>query len=79
MMENLLDILKKIKPDVDFANSDNLVDEGILDSLDIVTVIAAIEAEYNIEINPDDIDPDNFQSVHSMYHLIEKNRKNDIE
>ena len=69
-MERLLELLKSAKPEVDFVNNKRLVDNGLLDSLDIVSIIMAIEKEYDIVINPDDIDPDNFQSAESIYNMI---------
>lgn len=71
-MEKLLDILKEIKSDIDFETETGLVDSGLIDSLEIVEIITAIEAEYGIEIDPDDIDPDNFQSAEAMWNMIEK-------
>jgi acyl carrier protein len=50
----------------------NLVDEGILDSIDIVSIISEIETEYSIEIDPDEIDPDNFQSAKAIQEMLEK-------
>ena len=72
IMEKLLDLLNRTKPEVDFVNNKRLVDDGLLDSLDIVSIIMAIEKEYDIVINPDDIDPDNFQSAESVYDMINK-------
>ncbi len=60
-MEKLLNILKDIKSDVDFEKETELVDAGILDSLDIVAIIDAIEESFGLEVDPDNIDPDNFQ------------------
>lgn len=71
-MDKLLEILKKVKPEVDFINCSNLVDEGILDSIDIIAIISEIEDEYGVEIDPDEIDPDNFQSAYTMHKMIEK-------
>ena len=71
-MERLIAILKKVKPEVDFTKCSDFVDEGIFDSIDIVTIIDEIESEYGIEIQPEDIDPDNFQSVESMIKMIER-------
>ena len=71
-MEQLLKLLKTIKPDIDFNTSNNLVGEGILDSLDIVNIISAVETEYKITINPDEIDPDNFRSVESILNMIKR-------
>ncbi len=71
-MDKLLEILKKVRPEVDFTVCQNLVDEGILDSIDIVSIITEIETEYSIEIDPDEIDPDNFQSAQAMMEMLEK-------
>lgn len=70
-MEKLLEALKRIKPNVDWINCKTLVDDGMLDSIDIISIITEIEKEYSIKISPDDIDPDNFQSVASIYRMIE--------
>ena len=74
-MDKLLEILKRVKPEVNFANSVNLVEEGVLDSIDIVTIISEIEEEYGVEIDPDEIDPDNFQSATAMLEMIRKAMK----
>lgn len=74
-MEQLLELLKAVKSDIDFEKETGLVDEGLLDSLEIVTIIDSIEEKFGIEINPDDIDPDNFQSAEAMWEMIEKNKK----
>ena len=74
-MEKLLKILKRVKPEVDFIENNNLIDKGSLDSIDIVTIISEIEMEYLIEFDPEEIDPDNFQSVLTMLEMIEKTKK----
>ena len=74
-MEKLLKILKRVKPEVDFIENNNLIDKGILDSIDIVTIISEIEMEYLIEFDPEEIDPDNFKSVLTMLEMIEKTKK----
>lgn len=71
-MDRLLELLKRIMPEVDFESSSNLIDDGVLDSLDIVSIISEIEEEYKIEIDPNEIDPDNFQSAVTMLKMIEK-------
>lgn len=74
-MEQLLELLKEVKSDIDFEKETDLVDEGLLDSLEIVTIIASIEEKFGIEIDPDEIDPDNFQSAETMWEMIEKIKK----
>ncbi len=71
-MEELLEILKEIKPDVNFENNKNLIDDDILDSFDIVTIVAAIDKEFDIQITAKDILPENFNSVEAIYNLIQK-------
>lgn len=71
-MEELLEILKEIKPDVNFENNKNLIDNDILDSFDIVTIVAAIDKEFDIQITAKDILPENFNSAEAIYNLIQK-------
>lgn len=71
-MEELLEVLKKVKPGVDFEKNCNLIDEEILDSFDIVSIVAAINEEFDIQITAKDIVPENFNSIEEMYALIEK-------
>ena len=69
-MNELLNLLKENCPGVDFENSNSLVDDEILESLDIVTIVSAIMDEYNVEISVEDLIPENFNSVSAMYDLI---------
>ena len=69
-MNELLNLLKENCPGVDFENSNLLVDDEILESLDIVTIVSAIMDEYNVEISVEDLIPENFNSVSAMYDLI---------
>ena len=71
-MDKLLEILKRVNPAVDFANCKSLVDDGILDSIDIVSIVSELEKEYSFEMDPDDIDPDNFQSIETIYEMLNK-------
>lgn len=71
-MEKLLDILKNIKPEVDFKTNSKLIDDGLMDSLDIFAVILEIEKQFSIEVNPNQIDPENFQSIESIWTMIQE-------
>ncbi|SHF20708.1 acyl carrier protein [Alkalibacter saccharofermentans] len=71
-METLLEMLKDMHPEVDFENNDKLIDQGILDSFDIVSLIAEIDNEYGVTIPPESIIPENFNSAKALYALIEK-------
>lgn len=71
-MEQLLQILEQTCPGIDFAGSDRLIDDGILDSLDIVTLVTVLMDEYDVEISVDDLLPENFNSVQAIHDLIER-------
>ncbi|MBR2740770.1 MAG: acyl carrier protein [Oscillospiraceae bacterium] len=71
-MEKLLEILKEMHPDVDFENETGLIDNMILDSFDIVTLITEISDNYDVTISAEHIVPENFNSVQALYALIKK-------
>lgn len=71
-METLLEILKDLHPDVDFETCDTLIDDEILDSFDIVSLIAEISNEFDVTISAKDIIPDNFNSAQALWALIER-------
>ncbi|HIT34706.1 MAG TPA: acyl carrier protein [Candidatus Faecousia intestinigallinarum] len=71
-MEALLNILQELHPEVDFAAADHLIDDKILDSFDIVTLVAEIDAEYDVAIPAEELLPENFNSAKALYALIEK-------
>lgn len=69
-MEQLLSILKSMHPEVDFNTEEDLIGNGILDSLDIVTLITEINAEFDVSIPAEEILPENFNSAASLWALI---------
>ena len=71
-MEALLNILSELHPDVDFLAEEHLVDNQILDSFDIVTIVAEIDAEYDVQIPAEELIPENFNSAKSLYALVQK-------
>ncbi len=73
-MDELLNILSGICPKVDFANATKLIDDGILDSFDIISIVNELNEHYDIEIDVDDLEPDNFNTPAAMLELIEKLR-----
>lgn len=70
-MEKLLKILADIRPDVDFEKETALIDEGILDSFDVVSIISALDDEYGVQIRISELEPDNFNSVDSIWKLVQ--------
>lgn len=75
-MEEFLKLLKKIKPNVDFTKEQALVDDGLLESLDIISIISEVAEVYGVLIPSDEIIPDNFNSAEAMYELIEDFKEN---
>ena len=71
-MEKLLEILKGIRPDVDFVNEKKLIDDQILDSFDIISIVGELNDAYDIEIDVEELEPDNFNTVEAMLRLIKK-------
>ncbi len=71
-MEKLLEILKGVRSDVDFENETALIDDGILDSFDVVSIISEIEDAFGVQIRIAELDPENFNSAQSIWALVEK-------
>ena len=69
-VEELLDILKGLKSGVDFENEKNLIEDRLLDSLDVMNLTVELNDEFDIEITPLDILPENFKSIETIYALI---------
>lgn len=71
-MEKLIEILKGIRPDVDFEKENALIDDGILDSFDVVSIISALDDEFDVQIRISELDPENFNSVELIWNLVQK-------
>jgi len=71
-MEKLLQLLKRIRPDVDFTGETGLVDDNILDSFDIITIVSEINEVFKVSINVADMEPENLNSINAMWELIER-------
>lgn len=71
-MDALLNILTELHPDVDFDTCTTLIDDQILDSFDIVTLVAEIDAEFDVQIPAENLIPENLNSAQALYELIQK-------
>ena len=71
MKEQLLAILTEAVPGVDFEQETALVDDEILESLDIVTIVSELKDVFDVEITVDDLVPENFNTVDAMLALIQ--------
>lgn len=71
----ILHILKEIQPDFDFEEDVDFVEEGYLDSFDVVTLVSELEDKYGVSISALEIVPQNFASVKTIADLINKSPK----
>lgn len=71
-MEELYNLLNTCRPDIDFTKENNLIDGGVLESLDIVMLVGMLCDEYDIEISMDDLLPENFNSAEAIYELVHR-------
>ena len=69
-MKSLIEILKEIRPEFDFTTSSDFLADGMLDSFDMVTLVAALDKEHGISIQGTDIVPENFQNLETIEKLL---------
>ena len=74
MREQLLNVLTEVCPGVEFDGATALIDDGVLESLDIVMIVAELNGVFQVEITVDDLLPENFNSVDAMLALIERKK-----
>ena len=73
MKEKVLEILSNIRPEIDFTEDVNFIEEGMLDSFDVVTVVSDLDTTFGISIDGVDIVPENFSSIDAIINLLKKN------
>ncbi len=71
-MDELIRIMSEIRPDIDFNTATDLIDDDILDSFDIISIVNEVNDCFGIEINVNDLLPENFNTAAALYELIEK-------
>ncbi|MCI6534660.1 acyl carrier protein [Dorea sp. YH-dor228] len=71
-MEQLLEILKDIQPDVDYENCTTLIDDELLDSFAILSIVSELEDAFDVEITPVDIIPENFNSAQALWEMVQR-------
>lgn len=76
MMKNLIDILMELDDSIDWENEDSLIDNRILDSFSMITLISDLEDGFDIEIDAAEIVPENFNSVDAMWKMIKRLQEN---
>ena len=71
MKKQIIEILSEICPGIDFETETSLIDDGLIDSLDIVAVVTELMEAFDVELGVDDLTPENFNSVEAIEELIE--------
>lgn len=72
MREEIIEILKQIKPGVDYEKQTDLIGDGILESFDLVTLISLLNNKFDIYITVADLVPENFESVTTIEELVNR-------
>ena len=71
-MEKLIEILEDIQPGVDFRNCDTLIEDGLLDSFAILSIVSELQDEFGISITPAEIIPENFNSAEAIWKMVQR-------
>ncbi len=71
-MDTILHILKSLHPEVDFSRDQNLVEEGILDSFDIITIVTELDDQLAITVPPEMLTAKNFASPQAMLAMVKE-------
>lgn len=72
MMDTILNILKELRPECNFASSTDFINDGLLDSFDMVSLMTELEEKFTILIDPLDIVPEHFMSLSAIAGLVKK-------
>lgn len=76
-MDELLEILEEINPDIDYHTCTTLIDDGIFTSFELVNVVTQIDDVFGVQILPGQIIPENFNSASDIYRLIKMLEEDD--
>ncbi len=76
-MERLIEILEELKPGVDFNENTKIVEDKIFDSLGMISLVAELSDEFDVEITAVDIVPENFETVGTIWAMIERLQEED--
>lgn len=71
-MKKLIEILEEIRPNVDYWNCTSLIDDEILDSFAILSIVGEIEDEFGVSVTPAEIVPENFNSAKALWEMVER-------
>ena len=74
MKEEIIAILNDLRPEFDFSENVNFIEEGMLDSFDVVSLVDELESQFNIKINGTDVIAENFSTIDKIEALVKKSR-----
>ena len=72
MKEEIISILNDLRPEFDFTDDVNFIEEGMLDSFDVVSLVDELESQFNIKINGTDVIAENFFTLDKIEALVKK-------
>lgn len=72
MKEEIISILNDLRPEFDFSDDVNFIEEGMLDSFDVVSLVDELESQFNIKINGTDVIAENFSTLDKIEALVKK-------
>jgi acyl carrier protein len=72
MKNKISQILKEIRPEFNFDEDSNFIENGMLDSFDVVSLVTALDEEFKISIEGTDIIPENFSTLETIFNLLDK-------
>ena len=76
MREKIVEILNELRPEFDFSEDVNFIEEGMLDSFDVVSLVDELEEQFGIKIDGVDVLPENFSTIDSIIALLKKSGAN---
>lgn len=74
-MEQMIEILEDIQPGVDYANCTTLIDDGILESFAILSIVGELEDVFGVSLTPAEIVPENFNSAQALWDMVQRLQK----
>ena len=75
MKEKIVAILTELRPEFDFTEDVNFIEEGMLDSFDLMTLVSTLDERFLIKIDGTDILPENFANVDAIEALVQRSKK----
>lgn len=73
VMETIYGILEELRPEFDFRTSKDFIEDGLLDSFDVISLVSELEDKFDVLIDALDILPENFSSVQAISDIVKKN------